>query len=166
MRRYTITTLIWAVAVGIAFWLGYREGGNRVFWDGFRNELGMAHILRRAGLTQEGEKQFNKLSDIQLYGYFLSSKAGQSKEQKREIDRLLIDLMRWKRSKGYAIGPQEPLVGMKLQDGELKTEPVPKAFAICKARLDAFMKEHKESIQQAESTVPSKAAPGASSDAR
>lgn len=166
MKRHTITTLVLAIAVGIAFWLGYREGGNRVFWDGFKNELGMAHILRRAGLTQEGEKRLNKLYDIQLYGYFLSSKAGQSKEQKSEIDRLLIDLMRWKRSKGYAIGPQEPLIGMKHQDGELKTEPAPKAFLIYKSRLDSFMKEHKESIQQAESTVPSKAAPGASSDVR
>lgn len=166
MKRYFTMVIIVAVVAGVAFWLGYRKGYSKAFWDGFRNELGVAHILRKAGLTKEAERQFNGLSDISIYGYFLADKSGQSEKQKQDIERLLVELIRWKYIKGYNIGPQEPLVGMKMRDGTLATEPIPKPFAIYHDRLDEFLKEHKDSIQQAESTVPSKAAPNASSDVR
>ena len=143
-----------AILIGLAFWLGYEKCQRHAFWDSYKRELAVTRMMSKTDLSDAGGRQLNELLDISIYGYFLADKRGQSDDQCHEIEDILIDLIRWKKSRGYAIGPQEPLVQLQVKDGELDTAELTQPFSEYQTRLNSFLEENKERIQQSGPAYP------------
>jgi hypothetical protein len=145
-------TILSALAIGLGcYWLGNLNGKRNAFWTSFADSIGLARILENnEGLTAKGKENLNKLSDIWLYGYFSEANPPDNEELKERIESGLVAIIEWKQENGYAVGPQEPLVGVKegeIKDGKLFTDPMVEHFNTYKEHLDRFIEQHEIKIQ-------------------
>ncbi len=139
--------LVAIFGLGTGFLLGYVRGRADGYWKEVAGDMGFSRIMIRAGLTEEGERVLNELTDIVLYSYFVSDSRPRQQYYKKQIQESLVELINWKLAKGHSIGPQEPLVSLQMTDGDFSTTAHPSEFNIFKTRLEEFLKAHEELIQ-------------------
>jgi hypothetical protein len=164
-----ILTILTVLAIGFSsYWLGKQNEKRNAFWTSFADSIGLARMLEtNGGLSEKGKENLNKFSDIWLYGYFSEANPPSDEDLRERIESGLVAIIEWKQENGYAVGPQEPLVGLKpiekaipvdeLED-ELFTDPLVEHFNAYKKRFDQFIERRGIQIQPSELVNASSAA--------
>ncbi len=154
-KKAILAILLAVVCFTIGYVAGWMGAKHDAFWAGFSGELEMQKVIRDGGLTQEGAERLSKLYDLTLYGYFTADKSSLDEELNQRLDEQIVDIIEWKRSKGFPIGAQQPFSQIKIEDGLVEPVPLEEDFASYQQNLSAFLAEHDldESEDSAEASL-------------